>query len=297
MAEKFLSIASTVLAGVCAAGLSALAALALSRGSAAYGAGYSARTARAMEDLFLFVSPRKLAERAAAAAAVVAALVFLAIGGVGGGGGAVAVRAAIALLAAGLVLAAPSRLVKVLKARRRARFEAQFEGALTDMAGALRSGFSILQAMEHVAGSAEAPLSEEFDATLHQIRVGVPFEEALRNMSGSVGSEDLSLAVTAIETARRSGGNLAEVFNTISSTIRARLRIRARVKTLTAQGRMQGVILTVMPVALGFALAAMQPGMFSPFVHSASGLAVLCGAALLLLLGAISIRRITTIDV
>ena len=297
MSASLLQAATIASAAVCAGGLAALAALALSRGSAAYGSGYSARTSRAMEDLFLFVSPRKLAERAAVCAVAVGLLVFAICGGVSGGSGAVLARIALSLACGAAVLAAPSRVVSVLRARRRARFEGQFEGALMDMGNALRSGFSIMQAMEHVAGNSEAPLSEEFAATLHQTRVGVPFEDALRNMAERVQSEDLSLAVLAVETARRTGGNLAEVFDSISATIRARLRIKARVKTLTAQGRMQGVVLTVMPVALAFVLSALQPGMFDPFVRSAAGVAVLAAAATLLVLGAISIRKIVSIDI
>lgn len=297
MPHTLSTVAIMASAGICAGGLSALAALALSRGTVAYGTGYSARTSRAMEDLFLFVSPRRLAERAAVCAVAVALLVFAVSGGVSGTAGAVISRAAFALCCGAAALAAPSRIVALLRAKRRAKFEAQFEGALMDMGNALRSGFSILQAMEHVAEGSDAPLSEEFAATLHQTRVGVPFEDALRNMAARVGSEDLSLAVLAVETARRTGGNLAEIFDSISSTIRARLRIRARVRTLTAQGRMQGIVLTIMPIALAFVLSALQPGLFTPFLHSAAGVATLGAAALLLVLGSMAIRKIVSIDI
>ena len=122
-------------------------------------------------------------------------------------------------------------------------------------------------------------------------------DDALRNMADRVGSEDLSLVVTSMETARKSGGNLAEIFETISATIRARLRIKARVKTLTAQGRMQGVVLSVMPVVVCGALAALQPSLFSPFVRSPAGVAVLAVAAAMVAAGAVCIRKIVSIDV
>ena len=165
------------------------------------------------------------------------------------------------------------------------------------MGGALRSGFSIVQAVERVVEDGEGPLAEEFGTLLHQTRVGVPFEEALQNLGERVGSEDLSLVVISVETARRTGGNLAEIFETISATIRERIRIRNRVRTLTAQGRMQGVVLSLMPIGIGVALHFLQPSMFGPFLRSAAGLGTLAAVAVLLVLGALSIRRIVNIDI
>ena len=125
----------------------------------------------------------------------------------------------------------------------------------------------------------------------------MPFEEALHNMDARVGSEDLTLVVLSIETARRTGGNLTEVFDNIARTIRERLRIRARVRTLTAQGRMQGIVLSLMPIGVGVALHFLEPGLFGPFLRSSTGLLVLGAVAVLLVLGALSIRRIVNIDI
>lgn len=292
-----LAASAVLLAGLCFTGLSFAALLALERGAAAYGAGYSSRASRAFEDLFLFIPPRRLAEMAWIAAAAVAALAFLALGGVAGRPAAILARAAAAAAAGALTLLAPSRLVVLLRARRRARIEAQLETALVDMGGALRSGFSIVQAVERVVEDGEGPLAEEFGTLLHQTRVGVPFEEALRNLGERVGSEDLSLVVISVETARRTGGNLAEIFETISATIRERIRIRNRVRTLTAQGRMQGVVLSLMPLGIGLALHFLQPNMFGPFLRSSAGVATVAAVAVLLALGALSIRKIVNIDV
>lgn len=286
-----------ILAGLCFTGLCFCLLAALEKGASAYGGEYSARTSRAFENLFLFIPPRRIAEIAWVAAAVSAFLSFLAIGGISGSAQAVFVRACVAAAAGGLMLFAPSRLLVVLRARRRARFELQLEGALTEMGNALRSGFSITQAIEHVVENGENPIAEEFGTLLHQTRVGVSFDEALRNLADRVGSEDLDLAVLAIETARRTGGNLAEIFGTISRTIRERLRIQGRVRTLTAQGRLQGLVLSLMPVAIGVALSVIQPETFGPFVRSATGLGILSAVAVLLVLGHLSIRKIVRIDV
>lgn len=292
-----LHLSVLILTGLCSAGLCAAAVSAAEKGAEAYGSGTAARTARGLEDIFLFVPPRRVAEAAAVAASVAGLLFFLASGGVVGSAWAVASRGAVSLCVAAAVLAAPPRILGVLRRRRRAKLEAQLETVLLDMGNALRSGFSIAQAVERVAENGEPPIAVEFATALHQARVGVPLGDALRNMAERVGSEDLSLVVTSIETARRSGGNLAEVFETISSTIRARLRVKARVRTLTAQGRMQGVVLSLMPVVVGGALAALQPSLFSPFLHSAAGAGAVAAAALLVAAGAFSIRKIVSIDV
>jgi len=294
---SLLPLAIVLLAGLCFAGLAQAALDALERGAAAYGGEFSSRTSRAFEDLFLFIPPKRIAEMAWIAAAAVAALAFLALGGVAGSMGAVLARAAVAATLGGLALLAPPRLVVLLRARRRAEFERQLEGALSDMGNALRSGFSLVQAIEHVVENGEGPLAEEFGTLLHQTRVGVPFDEALANLSDRVGSDDLALVVMAIETSRRTGGNLAEIFGTISRTIRERLRIRNRIRTLTAQGRLQGIVLSLMPIGIGVALHFVQPRMLGPFLHSATGLGVLAAVAVLLTLGALSIRKIVAIDI
>lgn len=292
-----IQVAVLVLAGLCSAGLSAVAFFSARKAAEAYGTGTAAKTAHGFEDLFLFIPPKRIAEIAAAAAAAVGVLVFLASGGVVGSAWVVIARSALALLAAVATLAAPPRVLEAVRRRRRAKLESQLEGVLLDMGNALRSGFSIAQAVERVAENGEPPIAVEFATALHQARVGIPLDDALRNMAERVGSEDLSLVVTSMETARKSGGNLAEMFETISSTIRARLRIKARVKTLTAQGRMQGLVLSLMPLVVGGALAALQPALFAPFVRSAAGVAVIAAAVLLVVLGAISIRKIVSIDI
>lgn len=294
---EYIPLAIVLLTGLCFTGLSFAAVHALEKGAATYGGEYSSRTARAFEDLFLFIPPKKLAEIAWFAAALVAVLVFLATGGISGDLFSILLRVAISVFVGGLMLLAPAKLLILLRIRRRNRFNLQLVDALIDMGNALRSGFSINQAIEHVVENGESPISEEFGAMLHQTRVGVTFEQALHNLDERIGSEDLSLVVMSIETARRTGGNLAEIFESISRTIRERLRIQTRIRTLTAQGRLQGIVLSLMPVVIGIALHFVQPQMFHPFLHSATGLGVLGAAAILILLGALSIRKIVNIDI
>ena len=132
---------------------------------------------------------------------------------------------------------------------------------------------------------------------LHQMQVGVSFSDALAELDRRVGSEDLTLVCTAIDIARRSGGNLTEIFETIAQTIRARLRIAQHVKSLTAQGRLQGLIIGAMPFLLAGGLAIFKPKLMLPFICSLPGALTLLAVCALVALGGWMIRKIVTIDV
>ena len=188
-------------------------------------------------------------------------------------------------------------IARWLDERRRTKFNDQLPEALATMSNALRAGFSISQAFESVVDQGEKPMSEEFAILQQQLRIGMSFEDALSSMSDRVGSEDLTLVTTAILISRKTGGNVTEIFDKISDTIRARQKIARKVRTLTAQGRMQGVVLSLMPLGIGVALHFLQPNMFGPFLRSAAGLGTLAAVAVLLVLGALSIRKIVDIDV
>ncbi|MBO7655399.1 MAG: type II secretion system F family protein, partial [Kiritimatiellae bacterium] len=112
-----------------------------------------------------------------------------------------------------------------------------------------------------------------------------------------VGSDDLTLVVTAIDIARRTGGNLTEIFDKIGMTIRERMRIERRVMTLTAQGRLQGIIVALMPLILGGAMTALKPDMMLPFLKSVQGMAAIGVMFLLVSVGWVVITKIIKIDV
>ena len=184
-----------------------------------------------------------------------------------------------------------------LNARYVRKFEMQLTDALGTMSNALRAGFSISQAFESVAESDMHPISDEFALLLQQMRVGMSFDDALASLDRRIGSDDLTLVVTAIDIARKTGGNLTEIFDSISDTIRARMRIENKVRTLTAQGRLQGLIVSLMPFFLCVVMTMMKPGMMIPFLASFNGIACLSIASGMVLLGWLVIRKIVTIKV
>ena len=184
-----------------------------------------------------------------------------------------------------------------LNARYARKFDEQLTDALGTMSNALRAGFSITQAFESVAEADLHPISDEFALLLQQMRVGMSFDDALASLEKRINSDDLALVVTAIDIARKTGGNLTEIFDSISNTIRARMRIERKVRTLTAQGRLQGLVVSLMPVALCFIMTVMKPKLMIPFLTSLHGIACLFVASVMVFVGWLVIRKIVTIKV
>ena len=190
-----------------------------------------------------------------------------------------------------------SPLAKYLDARRRERFNLQLPEALATMSNALRAGFSISQAFDSVVEQGEAPINEEFAILQQQLRIGMSFEDALDSLSQRVGSEDLTLVTTAILVSRKTGGNVTEIFDKISETIRGRMKVKRKIKSLTAQGRLQGIVVSVMPLFLGIVMTMLKPKLMIPFLTSVPGMLSVLGMFALIALGWLMIRRIIRIDV
>lgn len=153
----------------------------------------------------------------------------------------------------------PRFYVRTMAKKRMQTFDAQLSDTLNLWVNALRSGYSVLQAMEAIATELPAPVSVEFERVVQEVRLGLSVEQALANMYRRVPSEDLDLVITAVNIQREVGGNLAEVLDTISFTIRERVRIKGEIRTLTAQGRASGWIISLLPIALGFILYLINP--------------------------------------
>ncbi len=269
---------------------------AIGEGTDAYSNQMGEETSRQFADIFLFISPKKIAELGRLAALAAFFLFFIplfsftsilsTICGV-----------VLGLAAGGLTFMLPGRYVKFLRERRRRKFNEQLVEALGTMSNALRAGFSLNQAIESVVESGEKPIKQEFTVLLQQLRVGMSFDEALASLDRRVGSDDLTLVCTSIDIARRTGGNLTEIFDRISETIRGRMRIERRIRTLTAQGRLQGIVVSLMPLALGGIMTVLKPDLMLPFLMSVKG--AICVAIMLVLVsgGWFLIRKITRIEV
>jgi len=201
---------------------------------------------------------------------------------------------ALVMVASAAVL--PMALIQNARLRRKRKLSEQIGEALPLMASSLRAGFSLLQTLDAMQQETPAPLANEFRQTLREIKYGIPTEEALKNMARRVQCSDLDLVVTAINIQHQVGGNLAEVLDNITHTIRERIRIKGEVRTLTAQGRVSGTIVAVLPLALAAFLMVVNPSYLAVLFRHPLGL-LLTGAAIISgVVGALLIKKIVNIE-
>lgn len=191
----------------------------------------------------------------------------------------------------------PRFVVDKMWERRVQRFEDQLLDALAFMSNGLKSGLSLLQSMDMVREELPNPIAEEFALTLNEQRLGVPLEDALLGLERRIGTEDVQIIVTSINILRQSGGNLSETFDTVAQTIRERKKVQGRIKTLTAQGVAQGVIIVAMPFVLGFILWLMDPTLIGRMWTTWLGWVLIFVMLTLQLLGSWMIRRIVQVKV
>mgnify|MGYP000131378367 CR=1 FL=1 len=180
--------------------------------------------------------------------------------------------------------------------RRRKKFTNQLGDMLTMVANALRAGFSFMQAFELIAREMDAPMGREVQLVVNEVNLGNTLESALDNMQRRVASPDFELVVTAVLIQRQVGGDLASILDTISETIAERVRMRREVMTLTAQGRMSGLVVALIPIGLSCVIYAFNPGYLQPLFESDIGHMFIGGALFLELIGIVIIRRIVDIQ-
>ncbi len=191
----------------------------------------------------------------------------------------------------------PSILVKYYSLKRVKKFNEQLVDALQNMSNALKAGLSLQQAMGTIAQDFQPPISQEFGLALKEIKLGVSVEDALKNMGERVKCEDLDLFITSTNIAKTMGGNLSEMFENIANTIRQRFKIEGRIKALTAQGKLQGFIIGIMPIIIWFVMDWMRPDLMEPMLKHWFGYALIFAILVMELIGALIIKRIVDIDV
>jgi len=183
-------------------------------------------------------------------------------------------------------------------------FNKQLPDTITLIANALRAGSSFLQAIELVVRESRPPISTEFSRVIREVNLGLPFDQALENMVRRVRSDDLELMATAIAIQHQVGGNLAEILDSISYTIRERIRIKGEIRTLTAQQRLSGYVVGFLPIALAGFLFVAAPGFMDPMFANPpaiaglpAGVIILCFGGFMMFIGFMLIRRIVDIEV
>jgi tight adherence protein B len=215
---------------------------------------------------------------------LVAGLLGLVIGGV-----------LLALLLSAVVPLGAKLLLKFRAGRRQAAFADQLDDSLQLMAGSLRAGHSLLRAVDSVSQEAAAPTSEEFSRIVNETRVGRDLNEALDEVADRMGSDDFIWVAQAIAIHREVGGNLAEVLDAVGHTIRERNAIRRQVKALSAEGKLSAVVLMALPFGVTGFISITNPAYLSRFTESLVGYGMLGGAAVMLLVGGLWLKKTVAI--
>ncbi len=192
----------------------------------------------------------------------------------------------------------PRIYIGYMQGRRLQMFNNELGDTLNQMVNGLRSGYSVLQAMESVARDLPQPVAGEFDRIVKEVQLGLTLEQALQNLLRRVRSDDLDLVVTAINVQREVGGNLAEILEVIGHTIRERVRIKGEVKVLTAQGMITGYVISGLPIALFGFLALVNPDYTSRLWKTGlCGYSMLIAGGILIVSGFMIIQKIVQIEV
>ncbi len=198
-------------------------------------------------------------------------------------------------VAAGSVI--PFMFVRIKKNRRAARFHEQLPDTLDLLAGALKAGYSFLQAVDTTAQETRPPIQTEFQRLLAETRLGSPIEQALDQMAVRVNSTNVDWTVMAVRIQRDVGGNLAEILEILADTIRQRDQVGRQIKALTAEGRLSAAILIILPFALAGIMFFINPGYLGALLNTTLGLYMLGAAGFLMLIGIVWLKKIVTIDV
>jgi len=194
------------------------------------------------------------------------------------------------LLAVVFALLAPllAKILLVVRAGlRRAKFAEQLDDTLQLMAGNVRAGYGVVQAIDAVARDADEPTSEEFSRIVNQTRIGRDLTDALMDTAARMRSDDFTWAAQAIAINRETGGNLAEVLQQVGGTIRERSQIRRQVSALSSEGRLSAIVLICLPIAVVFLLLLVQPTYLAPMVQSPIGIIAIVVASLLAIGGSL----------
>lgn len=197
----------------------------------------------------------------------------------------------------------PNMYVRSLQQKRLIKFSDQLGDMLSLMVNGLRAGYSTPQAMEAVSKELPSPISDEFRRVVQEMQLGVSMEKALDNLLRRIPSDDLDMVITAINVQREVGGNLAEILDTISYTIRERVRIKGEIRVLTTSVMYSGKFLSLLPLIVVAILYALNPEYIMTYFAAESNTPVPCGyialgvAALLIFLGYTVMTNMAKIEV
>ncbi|RZL40548.1 MAG: pilus assembly protein [Rubrivivax sp.] len=285
---------STSLVATLVAGIVALAVMMLvwsvssiaTSGLARYRRLFTERANVGLRELFLFVDPGRLFVLNLALLVLLSTLAW------------VLTRNAIPAIVTALVVAfGPRFLLRWLRRRRIDKLEQQLPDALQMLAGGLKAGVSLSQAIQQLVLESRPPISQEFDLVLREQRLGVSMDEALEGLNKRVDLQSVTLAVSAMRIASETGGQLAETLERAAQTLRQKLAMEGKIRALTSQGKLQAWVVGALPIFLMVVLNKMEPAAMNLMFTTRAGWATLVVIGLFEFFGVLVIRKIVDIDV
>jgi tight adherence protein B len=247
---------------------------------------FTERASVNLRELFLFMDPKRLFVLNLALIALTGLLGWVLSGSIGVGLGVAALAAAL-----------PRLLFKFLRKRRMDKLEQQLPDALMLLAGGLKSGVGLSQAVTQLVREIQAPLSQEFDVVLREQRLGVAMDEALENFNRRLPLQSVTLVVSAMRIATETGGHLAESLERAANTLRQKLAMEGKIRSLTAQGKLQAWVAGLLPVVMMLVLRKMEPEAMGLLFTTRIGWGTIAVILLLQFFGVLIIRKIVAIDV
>jgi len=255
-------------------------------GLARYRRLFTERANVGLRELFLFVDPGRLFVLNLALLVLLTTLAW------------VLTRNAIPAIVTAIVVAfGPRFLLRWLRRRRVEKLEQQLPDALQMLAGGLKAGVSLSQAIQQLVLESRPPISQEFDLVLREQRLGVSMDEALDGLNKRVPLQSVTLTVSAMRIASETGGQLAETLERAAQTLRQKLAMEGKIRALTSQGKLQAWVVGALPLFLMVVLNKMEPAAMNLMFTTRAGWATLVVIALFEFFGVLVIRKIVDIDV
>jgi tight adherence protein B len=239
-----------------------------------------------LEEAFVFIDPNRVFLLTIVGTVVVPPLLWFLTG-----------SHVLPVVIAVLAIVGPRISFAVINRRRRAKIVKQLPDVLLMLGSSLRAGTSLQIALDLAIRETPAPLSQELGVVVQEQRLGVALEDALETMATRLKLAEIELVVTAMTIAREVGGNLAETLDRLAGTLRAKATMEGKIRSLTSQGKLQGLIVGSLPLFLMLVLSHMQHDAMAPLFNTWIGWGVLAVIGILEVIGFAMIRKIVTIDV
>lgn len=253
---------------------------------AAYRARFSDSVGRQLARSHLFIDPERLLVVNLGLCLAVTALTWLSSGSF-----------TLALLAALIVGAIPKVSLTLMRLRRRKQFRLQLSDLLMLCAGGLRAGLSLSQSLAQTAAEIEVPARQEVELMLREQRLGASFEQALAGLERRMPIEETALLCAALRISRETGGNLAETLEALGDAIRRKVAIEEKIRALTAQGRLQGWAMGLLPILCAGLLFLVEPIAMTALFTTWYGISTCVAVVVMQMLGLYFMRRVMRIDV